>query len=185
MPKTKKPRRELITAEATSYLEGLFQEFHEQTDRYRALTKELLSLEGRIELAEKTLCLTRDHLAMAIERTDSATPHDWGTVLEKVRFVGVRLADACQVLLQEHRRLTPEGILRGLNNGMFRFRTSSPLREIHAALLRQTFVKREGSHYIWMGQPEHQISLRLRVMKRAVGSPKEGTSNEFASKVQA
>ncbi len=168
MPKPKKPPKDLITAEATSYLDGLFHEFHKQTHQYREITKELLSLEARIELAEKTLCLTRDHLEMAIGRSDSATPREWDKVLRGVRFVGVRLADACRVILQEHKKLTLEEILSGLNQGMYRFRTSSPLREIHAALLSPSFAKKEGRHYIWIGQQEQQIPLRLRVMTKAV-----------------
>ena len=184
MPKRKKQPKATITTEATSYLAGLFKEFRNQTSNYHSLTKELLSLEGRIELAEKMLCLTRDHLAMAIERSDSATPNDWDTVLKSVRFVGVRLADACQVVLQERKRLTPEGILSELNHGMYRFRTSSPLREIHAALLRQNFARREGKNYLWIGRPEHQVSLRLRVMKNAVVSEAPVTRNSAAVKLQ-
>jgi len=177
MPKKKKPSNVLVTTEAMSYLAGLFQEFHKQTHNYHALTTELLSLEGRIELAEMTLCLTRDHLTMAITRSDSAAPNNWDGVLKSVRFVGVRLADACQVLLQERRKLTPEEILNGLNKGMFRFRTSSPLREIHAALLRPGFAKREGDYYIWVGQPEQQMPLRLRLMKRTSGAAAEVARN--------
>jgi hypothetical protein len=184
MPKPKKAPKALITTEATSYLDGLFHEFHKQTHQYHELTKQLLSLEGRIELAEKTLCLTRDHLAMAIERSDSAGPKDWDEVFKSVRFVGIRLADACQTLLQKHGRLTPQAILSGLNLGMYRFRTSSPLREIHAALLRQSFVKREGQHYVWIGRREQQIPLRLRVMKVTAGMGKEETQGSVAQKVK-
>src|SRR6266566_1949448 len=89
-----------VALEATAYLRGLFQEFEQQKQRYAALTADLLSLEARIELAEKTLCLTRDHLAMAIEKTDSGVPTDWTKILNRVRFVGMRLADACVALLQ-------------------------------------------------------------------------------------
>jgi hypothetical protein len=180
MPKTKKRPKSLVTTEATSYLAGLFHEFRKQTIHYHKLTEELLSLEGRIELAEKTLCLTRDHLAMAIERSDSAAPNDWGSVLKGVRFVGVMLADACQVLLQERKKLTPEEIRDELNKSMFRFRTGSPLREIHAALLRQNFAKREERYYVWIGQQEQQIPLRLRAMKRTPGVMLEVTRNPVA-----
>src|SRR5260370_4671575 len=121
--------------EATSFLRGLFDEFQQQKERYANMTAGLLSLEARIELAEKTLCLTRDHLAMSIEKTDSAVPNDWTKILNSVRFVVRRLADAGVTLLQDHGTMTPKEILTALNNGMFRFRTNSPLREIHAALL--------------------------------------------------
>jgi hypothetical protein len=180
MPKLKKPARDSITTEATAYLSGVFREFHKQSDRYNQLTAQLLSQEAQIELAEKTLCLTRDHLAMMIEKTEGAKPNDWSKVLREVRFVGVRLADACGVLLQEHKRLTPEQILGGLNDGMFRFRTNSPLREIHAALLRQSFAKKVGTSYVWVGSAEQQMPLRLRLMKGPMidqNVAKEGTTN--------
>ncbi len=162
--KAKRPTKINYTTEATAYLGGLFGEFQEQTQKYHSLTAQLLSLEAQIELAEKTLCLMRDHLAMAIEKTEGAVPNDWEKVLHKVRFVGVRLADACNVLLQEKKRLTSEQLLHELNNGMYRFRTNAPLREIHAALLKQSFVEKRGSMYFWIGKPEQQMPLRMRVV---------------------
>lgn len=158
--------------EATAFLRGLFVEFQAQRERYANMTDALLSLEARIELAEKTLCLTRDHLAMSIERTDSAIPQDWTNILNSVRFVGMRLADACMTLLREHDKMTPKEILSALNSGMFRFRTNSPLREIHAALLRQNSAKKVGGAWVWTGTRE-QIPMRFRVVKRdaAQGPP--------------
>ena len=150
--------------EATAYLGGLFGEFQEQTAKYHSLTAQLLSLEAQIELAEKTLCLMRDHFAMAIEKTESAVPNDWERVLHKVRFVGVRLADACNVVLQEKKKLTSEQLLHELNDGMYRFRTNAPLREIHAALLKQSFVEKRGVTYVWIGKAEQQMPLRMRVV---------------------
>lgn len=162
----KKALAHTTTHEATSYLQGLFQAFRQQTRHYAALTQELLSLEARIELAEKNLCLTRDHFKMTIENTDNAAPNDWDAIFKTVRFVGVRLVDACATLLQEskHQKLTPEELLSGLNFGTFRFRTNSPLREIHAALLKHPSVKRTDDAWVWTGTAE-QIPLRLRVMK--------------------
>src|SRR5260370_24934658 len=70
--KAKKPSKINYTTEATAYLGGLFGEFQQQTAKYHSITAQLLSLEAQIELAEKTLCLMRDHLAMAIEKTEGA-----------------------------------------------------------------------------------------------------------------
>ena len=86
------------------------------------------------------------------------------TVFNKIRFVGVRLADACQALLQEKKKLTPEQLLSALNDGMYRFRTNSPLREIHAALLKQTWADKVGAAYVWKGGTEQQMPLRMRVV---------------------
>lgn len=173
-PKPEKPNQYLISTEANAFLNGLYREFREQAKRYHDLTAELLSLEARIELAEKTLCLTRDHLAMTIARTDSSTPRDWDEALRSTRFVGVRLADACMALLQENKKMTPQEILVGLNKAMFRFRTNSPLREIHAALLRQNFAKKVGPSWVWTGKAGHQLPLRLRT---ASGKTAERSQN--------
>lgn len=157
---------ERTTVESTYFLRGLWTEFHDQVHKYGDLTATLREMEARVELAEKTLCLTRDHLAMTVEKTECAVPNDWGKVFNSVRFVGVRLTDACITLLREHKRLTQTELLENLNSGMFRFRTNAPLREIHAALLRQRQnVKREGDTWIWTG-PEHgEVQTRLRLMR--------------------
>ncbi|HKV23285.1 MAG TPA: hypothetical protein VJN93_01725 [Candidatus Acidoferrum sp.] len=168
MDKPKKIARVNYSMESTSFLGGLYCELHEQVHKYQALTRELLSLEARIELAEKQLCLARDHFAMTIDKTESALPNDWQKIFQSVRFVGLRLADACQALLQEKKKLTPQQFLRGLNEGMFRFRTNSPLREIHAALLKQTWANKVGDSYVWMGNPEQQMPLRMRVLNTQV-----------------
>jgi hypothetical protein len=175
-PNDEEKAKSLNTTEEMSYLRGLNTEFQKQIIQYHRLTQELLSLEGRIELSEKMLCLTRDHLAMAIDRADSTPPEGSDKMLKGVRFVGVRLADACKVLLQEKRQLALEEILEGLNHGMFRFRTSSPLREIHAALLRQNFAKKQGKKYLWIGEPQQQVSLRLSVPRRVIGMTKSASA---------
>jgi hypothetical protein len=182
----KKPEKINYTMEATAFLRGLFQEFQEQIKKYQTLTAQLLSMEAQIELVEKMLCLTRDHFAMTIDKTESALPNEWDKVFHKVRFVGVRLADACKVLLQEKKKLTTEQFLTGLNEGMFRFRTNSPLREIHAALLRQSFAKKAaGGVYVWLGDAEQQMPLRMRALKTRIidqAPLKEGTTDSAEGK---
>jgi hypothetical protein len=173
------------THESTAFLSGLFNELHQQMHKYNSLTGNLLSLEARIELAEKTLCLTRDHFAMTVARTQDALRKDWSTVLKSVRFVGVRLADACAKALQENTKMTPEQLLRELNDGMFRFRTNSPLREIHAALMRHPHVKKSGGSYVWVAPPmEEQLPMRLRVMEREIVrvDPVKDTKYEIKAK---
>ena len=151
------------TMETNSFIDGLFAEFRSNVGRYQGLTAHQFELEARIEMTEKTLCLMRDHLRDTIERADcAAPPRDWKPLFEEVRFVGVRLVDACMTLLQEHGKLTQEELLTGLNGGMFRFRTSSPLREIHAAMLRQRRAKKLGNTWVWIGGGE-EVQMRLRV----------------------
>jgi hypothetical protein len=172
MPKDKArtERKVVPTSASDAFLRGLHGEFVEQVNRYHGLTAHLLELEARVELAEKQLCLTRDHFKMVIEKTEGAIPHDWETVLKQVRFVGVRIADACVALLSERKKMTPVELLDALNRGMFRFRTNTPLREIHAALLRQQHVKRIGDVWIWEGPDMDQMKLTL--LKREKGEEK-------------
>jgi hypothetical protein len=173
---TLQPPATVATHEAQSWIDGLFQEFSRHVDRYNELTGLQLSLQARLELSEKTLCLTRDHLASAIAQAGAAgAPCNWKPLFNEVRFVGVRLVDACTTLLQEQKKLTSEQILKGLNAGMFRFRTNSPLREIHAALIQQRRrTKKVGDTYVWLGG-EEQIPMRLRMATapQAAGLPLE------------
>lgn len=156
----------VITMEANAFINGLFEEFKQTTTKYATLNQAHFDLEARIEMTEKTLCLIRDHLAMNIANADlSVAPRDWESLFAEVRFVGVRLVDACLSLLQERGKLTIEELLLGLNSGMYRFRTNSPLREIHAALLRQRRASKIGDTWVWLGG--EQVSMRLRVASTA------------------
>jgi hypothetical protein len=160
-----------ITVEANAFIQGLFDEFRRTASKYEDLTKLHFEIEARIEMTEKTLCLMRDHLAMSIASAEhAATPHDWEPLFKEVRFVGVRLVDACMTLLQEQGKMKPEELLLGLNGGMFRFRTNSPLREIHAALLKQKRrVRKILDTYVWVGGGE-QIAMRLKLAERPQAS---------------
>jgi hypothetical protein len=160
------------TSEATGYVNGLYSEFHQQVERYHSLTQHLLEMEARVELAEKQLCLTRDHLAMVVKSTDCAAPRDWRKAFESVRFVGYRLVDACTELLQENKKMTSNALLDALNHRMFRFRTSAPFREIHAAMLRQTSVKRTDDVWEWIGTAPEQE--RFRLVRRTESSGTRG-----------
>lgn len=161
MPKPMPPLSH-TTVEATAFLAGLHQEFRDQIEKYRDLTRQLHEMEARVELTEKTLCLIREHLRLAVGRAEAAFPRDWERDFNAVRFVGVRLADACVAVLRDlGGPLSLEEIMCGLNLGMFRFRTSSPLREIHAALLKQRQVKKVGDKWVWVGEQPHQTKLRL------------------------
>ena len=158
------------TLESAAYLEGLFSDFEQQRHRYHELTTHLMGLEARLELYEKTLILTRDHVEMALDTAECGERDQyiarWKKESRKVRFVGMRLVDACVTALKEHHKLTPEKLLDAINEGTFRFRTNSPLREIHAALLRHPHVKRDGNYYIWNAPAEEQITMRLRESRR-------------------
>jgi hypothetical protein len=159
MAKPKIP--ETATLESQAYLEGLFSDFSQQMDRYKALTRALMGLEARMEIAEKTLCLTRDHLQLALTTCEGGGiwRDRYDAEAAKVRFIGKRLVDACEEALAQHKKLTPEKLRDALNEGTFRFRTTSPLREIHAALLRHPNIKRVDNYYIWSGPKEDRLAV--------------------------
>lgn len=152
-----------ITLESGAYLDGLFRDFAEQVSRYKHLTAGVMQFEARLGLAEKTLCLTRDHLEMALRDTEGSESrlHQFQKDAANVQFVGMRLTDACTVILREHKKMSPEKLLDAINEGTFRFRTNSPLREIHAALLRHPNIERHGASYVWTGPKEEQSRPQL------------------------
>jgi hypothetical protein len=169
MPKAPKPPKspepERVTAtEVRSFAVGLYEEFLAQWARYHETTSQLFKLQAKLEVIEKNLCVTRDHLALTLADSEPSVPDEWKVMLGKVRFVGVRLADACVALLRERKKMTHTEMWNDLNNGAFRFRTTSPAREIHAALLRQQNVKRTPDGWLWIGSDDAQAQqepLRL------------------------
>jgi hypothetical protein len=147
------------TNETQGYLSGLYADFTEQVTKYTEFVNRLLSIQARVELSEKNLANTREYFITQIAKSAGAVPEDWSATVACARFVGARLSDACLALLKEHRRLTPNQLLNYLNNGNYRFRTHTPFREIHGALLKhQSLVQRDGEDWTWVG-PDPQLQL--------------------------
>ncbi len=138
-----------LTLERVGFVTGLFEELDHARSYYLQLTQRMSELQGRMDVAERNLCVTRDYLMRQLSQTDEDVPKGWQKLLNEIRFVGVRLGDACLKLLRENRRMTTEQLLSGLNDGQFRFRTGYPLREIHAALLRQPRVDRVRDEWVY------------------------------------
>lgn len=171
----------LNTAEVNASITGIHAMFIESVKRYGLLIGESARVQAQVEMAEKMVCLVRDQLELTITGAGCAQmPLDWGPALREVRYVGVRLTDACMTLVQEHGKLTAEELLKHLNNGMFRFRTSSPFREIHAALIKQRRVTKFGDTYVWSGGGEAiQMRPRLETQTTTVAVvEKEATGTE-------
>ena len=147
------------TLEVDGYLSGIFHELSDLAKKYEVLATEDANLQARMDRTEDHLRATRDHLVIAItEAADETVPRNWSDVLKTVKFVGMRLADACVILLKEQKRMTPEKLLIDLNQGMFRFRSNTPLREIHATLLRHPSIQRVQGDWVWTGE---QPSLHM------------------------
>jgi len=117
-------------------------------------------------------------------------PPKWIEQIKRARFVGMRLADACIMLVKESKRITHTDMLNALNKGLFRFRTNAPLREIHGAMVRQPFVKRVSDGWMWTGpdivetpmataaRSAAQPSLRLVGQESANGHAKSNDAKE-------
>ena len=169
------------TNETHGYLSGVYADFNEQVSKYVELVNHLHFVQARVELAEKNLSNTREHFAGVIAKCkDSVLPQDWSMTLARAKFVGVRLSEACMGLLKEHRRLSPQRLLEALNRGQYRWKTPTPFREIHGALIKQAWAAREGDDYVWIG-PDPQLQLtemRLLAMGGATG---RGSEEEKAS----
>ena len=138
-----------LTNERVGFVEGLLDELNTQTERYVDLVNQLAKLQARLEVTERNLEATRDHIYAILSDTDEDVPSDWKEALKMVRFVGVRLGDACIALLKEHRVLNADQLRKLLDNGQFRFRTGYPLREINAALLRHPHVERDEDTWVY------------------------------------
>jgi hypothetical protein len=147
------------TAERRAFVHGLFNELSAQMKRYLQVGTQMAELQGQMMIVERNLQLTRDLLQSELSQTDEEVPHDWQKVLRKVRFVGARLGDACVEILREYNSLTTQEILDHLNLGQFRFRTGTPLREVNAALLRQSNVHKESDRWTYVApdtEPRHE-----------------------------
>lgn len=150
------------TVERRAFVEGLFQELNEQRKRYLALTGQRLELEARMHIVERNLRATRDHLRVILENSEEEVPDGWEEVLKEIRFVGARIGDACVLVLREQGcALTTKQLLHFLDDGQYRFRTGTPLREIHAALLRQPQVRRDGDTWVCEQIPTEKEEIHV------------------------
>ncbi len=144
------------TLERHRFVEGLFDELESLIHRHLQLVGELSDVMGRLEVIERAVQLSRDHLLATLEQTDEELPRNWRKVLDQVRFVGMGTAAACLTVLQEHNKLSSDELIDALNEGNYRFRTPYPMREINAALMRHPNVRRdeEGN---WVYEEKEEV----------------------------
>lgn len=151
-----RPHEIAPTLERQAFVDGLFSALDEQIAHYLQLVGQDADLHARLMLSERNLRLTRDHLNYLLSKTDEELPKGWQQKLHRIRFVGARLGDACIEILREKKTLSTRELLDQVNRGQFRFRTSAPLREINAALLRHPDIKRKGD--TWLYIPKEVVS---------------------------
>lgn len=137
------------TTERVGFVNGLFEELQEQLEKFLTLVQELAVIQARVQVVEQNLEATRNMIHAQLNDTEEETPEDWEESLQKVRFVGVRLGDACVQVLKERKVLTTDELRRLLDYGQFRFRTGFPLREMNAALLRHPRIHRKGDTWTY------------------------------------
>ena len=166
-----------LTNERVAFVEGLFSELEDQTQRYLELVAEEQKLQAKVAVTEGNLQSTRDFIRSQLQDTDEDVPANWEGPLQKVRFVGSRIGDACVQVLREaaeteKSELTSQEILHRLNSGQFRFRTGYPLREIHAALIRNSRVDRVDELWKWKSDSEPSVGkLKAVLTTRATPRP--------------
>lgn len=147
------------TLERQNYLEGLQIELANQFGRYNELLIEYSRLLGQLEVAERGVVLSRDHLLASIDCRDmengDVCPQCMPELVGSIRFTGTRVAEAALTVLRENGTLDSDEMVAALNAGGFRFRTPTPMRELHAALLQQRrLVKRVGDQWTYIGKEE-------------------------------
>jgi hypothetical protein len=153
------PAQPTASLEELSFMNGLYREFIDEKHRYHQLTAALMEAQGRVELAEGRLRLTRDHMLNRFSRAPMLAPQNWREEFLNVRFVGVRVGDACLSVLAEEGKATTEGLVQALNEGGFRFRTNAPAREVHAALIRQPQVTKKRNEWVFTGEREAPMTM--------------------------
>lgn len=161
------------SAERVGFVGGLFNALQDLLHTHTHIVLELGEIQGRFDISERNLRATRDHLLATVESSGEHVPKDWRKVIDQVRFLGARLGDAAiEVLKNEDDPCTLSEIHDVLNNGGFHFRTGTPLREIHAALIRQPGAKRDPETDTWryeLPQPMREVrrTPKMEVQKPA------------------
>ena len=159
IPEMVSAHRVLPSLERQEFIQGLFEELDGQLHRHLAAVAQLSRLQGRIDVSERALVATRDHLLSALESTvEESVPEGWQEVLDRVRFIGARIGVACAYLLERHGPLTMAELHARLNDGQFRFRTSTPLREINAALIRNSRARKDGEQWSYVPPEEEAVA---------------------------
>ena len=123
-------------------------ELRERAERYAAAAAEAERLERRIAQGERRLAAAGEHLLSALEADGAEAPAAWRSALLRARMAGASAGEACAILLAEHGPLTTSGLRTELERAGFRFRGATPLREIHAALIRNSRVRRDGARWV-------------------------------------
>ena len=103
------------------------------------------------EHAEKGVILAVKRFYIEFER------HGGPEVLDKeiwdeihaVRFLGLPIGEACRWVLDAFGSATTEELVDYLAQGGFQFRTAVQAREVHAALLKQPWVKKDRKSGRW------------------------------------
>ena len=123
-------------------------ELRERAERHAAAVAEAERLERGVAQGERRLAAAGKHLLSALEAEGIDAPAGWRDALLRARMAGASAGEACAILLEEHGPATTAGLKTMLERSGFRFRSATPLREIHAALIRNARVRRDGALWV-------------------------------------
>ena len=127
---------------------GMFAELRERAERHAAAAAEAERLERVVAHGERRLAAAGEHLLAVLEAEGMEAPAGWRDALLRARMAGASAGEACAILLEEHGPATAAGLKTMLERAGFRFRGAAPLREIHAALIRNSRVRRDGGLWV-------------------------------------
>jgi hypothetical protein len=106
------------------------------------------------DFAERRLVLANEryrveHLAHPDPLSEGVIPLELSHVLETVQYLGFSLKAACRWVLEGFGAASAEEIADRLEEGGFQFKSDVPVREVHAALLKQPWAKKNQETGMW------------------------------------
>ena len=121
----------------------------------------LAKAKNEYEFVERRLILAKDRLWLEFQDPkapfEGPLPRDLDETTNSVQYLGMPLKAACKWVLGAWMAATAEEIADRLEEGGFQFKGHVPEREVHAALLKQPWARKNQSTGMW----EYQDVLRV------------------------
>lgn len=151
-------------------VDAMFSELKTASEEYSAAKEQLDAGRIRFEAARERFLGIRRLAADVLSEDDWLV---WKATHERVKYVGLKIGDAIMQALRDRALNAAEvfhdsdgrtpfmpetslnQIQEALEHGGFEFRTSTPLREVNAALINLVGVKKDGDLYVCTGAEEY------------------------------
>jgi hypothetical protein len=123
---------------------------------------ELERARSQYEFAERRLVLAKERFYLELRahpepQSEGLLPRDLDEVISSVQYMGDSIKSACKWVLGAWMAASSEEIADRLEEGGFQFKSDVPVREVHAALMKQPWAKKNQATGMW----EYQDVLRL------------------------